>query len=65
VDGHASRSPVGFLPFISFHFMAMLQFCSSVVVLAAVAGSVTAAIGPVATLPIVSAQIAPDGFARS
>lgn len=42
----------------------MLQLCSPALVLAAVAGGVSAAIGPIATLPIISAQIAPDGFPR-
>ncbi|KAF8474377.1 laccase [Russula ochroleuca] len=42
----------------------MLQFRSPAWFLVAIAGSVSAAIGPSATLPIVNEQVAPDGFSR-
>ncbi|KAH9998721.1 laccase [Russula vinacea] len=42
----------------------MLQLLSSALFLIAVAGSVSASIGPTATLPIVNEQVAPDGFSR-
>ncbi|KAN0114014.1 laccase [Russula decolorans] len=42
----------------------MLQFRELALLLVAVSGSASAAIGPGATLPIVNANIAPDGFPR-
>lgn len=42
----------------------MLRFRELALLLAAVSGSAYAAIGPGANLPIVNANIAPDGFPR-
>lgn len=43
----------------------MIQLRELALLLVAVSGSASAAIGPVATLPIVNSVIAPDGFPRS
>jgi hypothetical protein len=42
----------------------MLQLRFSALFLVAIAGSVSAAIGPIAVLPILSETIAPDGYSR-
>ncbi len=42
----------------------MFQFRELALLLVAVTGSASAAIGPGANLPIVSTDIAPDGFRR-
>jgi len=42
----------------------MLQLREVALLLLAVSGSASAAIGPGANLPIVNANIAPDGFPR-
>jgi hypothetical protein len=48
---------------LSFPF-GMLQLRSLALLLAAIVGGVSAAIGPGADLPIVNRNIAPDGFLR-
>lgn len=71
VDGikHVNLSAAGPQPrrsFISFStsLFAMLQLRGLALLLVALSGSASAAIGPGATLPIVNANIAPDGFPR-
>ncbi|KAH9979129.1 laccase [Russula compacta] len=43
----------------------MMRLCSLALILAALSGKVSAAIGPTATLPIFNGNIAPDGYNRS
>jgi hypothetical protein len=54
----------GLPSFLSTSLFAMLQFRELALLLVAVSGSASAAIGPGATLPIVNANVAPDGFPR-
>ena len=57
--------PSGF--FISFYStlpFTIMQLRSPALFLVAIAGSVSAAIGPIAVLPILSETIAPDGYSR-
>jgi hypothetical protein len=63
-----SRIPAHIFLLFSSHFsvavLAMSQLRTLALLLVAVTGGVSAAIGPGATLPIVNAVIAPDGFTR-
>ena len=49
---------------LSTSLFAMFQLRELVLLFVAVSGSASAAIGPGANLPIVNANIAPDGFPR-
>ena len=59
-DGARPEAPRSFISFL----FAMLPLRELALLLVAVSGSASAAIGPGADLPIVNANIAPDGFLR-
>jgi hypothetical protein len=62
--GGDGSQPPEFRHFLSTFLFAMLQLHELALLLFAVSGSASAAIGPGANLPIVNANIAPDGFPR-
>jgi hypothetical protein len=63
LGGASFEAPGFYISFLSTLLFAMLRLRSLVLLLATVAGGVSA-LGPATTLDIVSKNIAPDGFPR-